>query len=165
MLQGPMFDFLSRWRPQHLLGAWAAYWVGLAGATLGGAVAAGWRVTHLPQGQGNISLSYDDGLVRLVMAGGDTAWTGTTSLGTLAFWLAVPPLLLWLVWILAQRRPASAVRAEVPAGGRTTGEPEPPGLLDRPVLGAAELAPHERELSALRRQPGVKLPRGGDPAA
>ena len=42
------FGMLSRWKPRHLLGAWSAWWAGLAAATLGPAARAVWEVTHLP---------------------------------------------------------------------------------------------------------------------
>jgi hypothetical protein len=40
-------------------------------------------------------------------------WTGQVELGTLALWLTLPPLALWVLWLRSQRRSASAQRTAV----------------------------------------------------
>ena len=94
---------LRRWRARHLLLAWSAYWVALAAVALAPAARAIARVSG-PGEHGNVAAVFGDGLVRLtVTSPGAPAWTGTVTVGALAFWVAVPPLLLWLLWLV--RRP------------------------------------------------------------
>ena len=122
-------ELLSRWRPRHLLGAWTAWWAGLAAATLGPAARAVWHVTHLPEGQGSASLSFDEGVLTFITsAGGVPTYTGTASLLAIGLWIAVPPLLLWAAW-LASRGDRTVV---APTGGIGS-----PGTT-RPALGAAD---------------------------
>jgi hypothetical protein len=35
-------------------------------------------------------------------------WTGSASLTSIAFWVAVPPLLLWALWMATRTRPVAA---------------------------------------------------------
>jgi hypothetical protein len=102
---------LSAWRPHHLLMAWCAYWLGLALWALGPLLPTLWRVTR-PGAHGNVSASVGDGVARLsVVRDAATVWTGEIGLGALALWLTLPPLLLWVRWLRAQRRPGSAAAA------------------------------------------------------
>ena len=95
---------LRRWRARHLLVAWSAYWAGLAAVALGPALRAIARVSG-PGEHGNVAAVFGDGVVQLTVTNpGAPAWTGAVGVGALAFWVAVPPLLLWLVWLL--RRPS-----------------------------------------------------------
>lgn len=119
---------LSRWRPRHLLGAWSAWWAGLAAATLGPAARAVWHVTHLPEGQGSASLSFEDGILTLVTsAGGFPAYTGTASLLGIGLWIAGPPLLLWAAWLASRPR-----RADAPDDAATEREAREPQALHAP---------------------------------
>ena len=153
---------LRRWRARHLLAAWSAYWAGLAAVTLAPAARALTRITGLGE-HGSASASFDDGVVQLTIASpGAPSWVGAVPVGTLALWVAVPPLLLWLLWLL--RRPAAPERrsAEGIAPGTATAAP-PPALPDAdlqpPVMGArgsAQPAPSprpSREPSAQSREP------------
>jgi hypothetical protein len=100
-----MLTWLRRWRPRHLLASWLAYWLLLIVVTLGGAILAAWRVTHLPDGHGNISANFGDGVFSLIVSEGTkTIWQGSASLISIALLVAGPPLLLWFLRILSQRR-------------------------------------------------------------
>ena len=124
------FDFLSRWRPRHLLGAWTAYWAALAGVTLAPAARAIWNVSQLPEGEGSVSVSYADGLITLLTShSGLTAFGASASLLELGLWIGVPPLLLWGAWLAARGGDREAITharedARVAAPGRAQlGEP------------------------------------------
>ncbi len=114
----------GRWRPKHLLAAWTTYWAGLGIATLGPAAATAWRITRNPGG--TIAAGYENGLAHLTMTeAGATVWRSTTELSTIALWLAVPPLLLWLLWMMFSKRERDA---DALARGRTSpalGAPDP----------------------------------------
>ena len=97
---------LRRWKPGQLLLGWAAYWAGLVGVTLSPAIAATWRATHLPEGHGSVSASFDNAnLSYSVIEDGVKTWVGTTSITTALLWVVGPPLLLWLVWLIVRERP------------------------------------------------------------
>jgi hypothetical protein len=110
---------LAAWRPMHLLATWCVYWVALALWALGPALPALWRATR-PDARGSVSASVGDGVARLtVTADAATVWTGQVGLGTLALWVALPPLLLSVIWLLTRRRTASTTAAE-PVGARSS---------------------------------------------
>jgi len=109
---------LRRWKPGQLLLGWAAYWAGLVGVTLSPAIAATWRATHLPEGHGSVSASFDNAnLSYSVIEDGVKTWVGTTSITTALLWVVGPPLLLWLVWLIVRERPDRERRSV--AGGAT----------------------------------------------
>jgi hypothetical protein len=84
----------------HLVGAWAAYWVGLAGVTLGPFARWVWELNRIPGSHGSASLSVGDAGVSLIaLKDNMTVWTGIAPLSQVALWIAVPPLVLWLVWL------------------------------------------------------------------
>lgn len=98
---------LSRWRAKHLLGAWVAYWIALFAVTLSPALVATIRAVSGPAGHGKIDVSSDGGSLVARITGDGVAWSGSTSLASIALWIAGPPLLLWLVWLVTRRVPAS----------------------------------------------------------
>ena len=101
---------LRRWKPGQLLLGWAAYWAGLVGVALSPAIAATWRATHLREGHGSVSASFDNAnLSYTVIEDGVKTWVGTTSITTALLWVVGPPLLLWLVWLIVRERPDSGV--------------------------------------------------------
>jgi Na+/glutamate symporter len=103
---------IRRWGPGQLLASWATYWVGLAGAALGPSIPVLWRATHLPQGHGTISATFDDNLLSLtVIEEGVKTYAATASFGTAMAWIIGPPLALWLIWLAVRRRPAADVEA------------------------------------------------------
>jgi hypothetical protein len=131
---------LGNWRPRHLLAAWAAYWAGLVLVTLGPAMLAMQKVI-VPQGQhGSVNAGFSDGALNLtVVSSGTTIWHGSALLPVVAWWLAGPPLLLWLFWMLTRpRHAATAEQGSVggdllsSAGGERPAlhEPMPPRVRD-----------------------------------
>lgn len=136
---------LSRWSPKHLLAAWSAYWVGLAIVTIGPIV---WRTmgVALPEeNKGSVSAGFNNGefTVSIVNAG-VTVWNSVTPFSTIAFWIAVPPLALWGVWLFTRpRRPLPL--------DRTTDRPTPgelgPGSMDQPSRARGEPIPERRDES------------------
>jgi hypothetical protein len=110
-------SFLSRWRPYQLLGAWVAYWIILLAVTLGPAVPAVLHATRAPGNHGEINASVSDSVLSLtVKEMGRVTWTGSVHFLVAALWLAVPPLLLWLLWMRAR---TGAARAGDPRVVRT----------------------------------------------
>jgi hypothetical protein len=99
---------LRRWRAKHLLLAWVLYWIVLVVVALRPAIAMILRAINAPKGLGSISASVADGMATLTVLATGQTWTGTASLTSLALWLAGPPLLLWLVWLVTRRSPAAA---------------------------------------------------------
>jgi hypothetical protein len=93
------FSF-RRWHPRHLLLAWSAYWVGLVIVKLSPAIVAGWRMAQQAGAHGSANASMTDGILSAnIVEAGHATWGGSISVLTLAFLVAVPPLLLWLAWL------------------------------------------------------------------
>ena len=97
-----------RWRARHLLLAWIAYWLVLLAVKLGPALAAAVRAVSSPDGHGKIDVSSDGGMLTAHITGDAVAWSGAASLTSIMLWIAVPPLLLWLAWLVSRRAPADA---------------------------------------------------------
>lgn len=107
-----MFGFMKRWRPSTLLAWWVAYWVILVFVCLGPAMVAIWRATQAPKPDtSSVSLNFGTGGFSLIVnANGHAIYSATASLLSVALLVAVPPLLLWALW-LSQRpreRPTEA---------------------------------------------------------
>ena len=108
------FFSLSRWRPAHLFLSWLVYWVALIAVTLGPAIPAMLRATAT-KAKGEISASIgDSGLQLIVKEAGRITWSGSVHTITAVLWIAVPPLILWALWVAARgaatREPAGATR-------------------------------------------------------
>src|SRR5918993_4769260 len=91
---------LRRWQAKHLLLSWVAYWIVLALMVLRPAIAMVLRALNAPKGLGSISAGVADGIATLTVFAKGQTWTGSTSLTSLALWIAGPPLVLWLVWLV-----------------------------------------------------------------
>jgi hypothetical protein len=127
----------QRWRPSQLLLAWSAYWIGLALVTLLPALAAGYRVTQLPDNHGSINAGFNnDVLTATIIDSGRTIWTGSITLLSLVFLVAIPPLLLWLVWLAGPARTNNA-DAKTAKNATTPGELYAP----EPRIGIIETSP------------------------
>ncbi|MDB4885748.1 MAG: hypothetical protein JWN79_1186 [Gemmatimonadetes bacterium] len=100
---------LKRLTTRGLFTAWSVYWAALlvvAGRTLVRIVGI---VSSAAKGHASVTATLDDGRVRLdALLDGRMVESGSASLLALALWIAGPPLLLWLVWLL-QRPPHDAV--------------------------------------------------------
>jgi hypothetical protein len=108
----------KRWKPSQLLLAWSAYWVGLVLVKLGPAFLAGWRMSQHVDGHGSANANIGDGILSAnIVDGGRTVWTGSISVLTLALLIALPPLLIWLVWLAGSSRTKHA--DEIVAGRKT----------------------------------------------
>jgi hypothetical protein len=108
-------SFLSRWRPGHLLLAWIAYWVLLLAVALAPALPAILRATRAGN-HGEINLSVGDGGISLTVKElGRLLWSGSIGLLPAALWIALPPLVLWLVWLNARASRDRAFTSRVPS--------------------------------------------------
>lgn len=108
---------MSRWKPRHLLGAWSAYWAGLGLVTLGPAVLSILRVTVPAGAKGSVSATFDNTMFHLVVKSGETTlWSGSAEAMSMALWIALPPLALWLTWLAV--RPSR--RGDVEVGDEST---------------------------------------------
>ena len=97
-----MRSLLRGWRSRHLVAAWVAYWAALLIAALGSAIPVAWRVRD---SHGSFTAGINDGLASVSIAsGGTTLWSGAVDVGTAVLWIAGPPLLLWLVWLISRPR-------------------------------------------------------------
>ena len=140
-----MTGFLRRWRPRHLLAAWGAYWAALVLVVLGEPARIAWRMSRT-ENAGTAAAGSENGelFLRVVETGGAT-WAGSVDATTAALAVFGPPLLLWLVWILARPRGGAAPLAAAPD----------PVRLHDPVAGDLDRAAVER---AARRATVVREP-------
>jgi hypothetical protein len=68
------------------------------------AIAAIWRVSQLPHGRGSVNAGVSDGgLSATVLADGVTTYKGSISLLAVALLLALPPLVMWAVFLFSSR--------------------------------------------------------------
>jgi hypothetical protein len=102
-----------------LLGAWAGYWVALGAVTLAPFLKWVWDVNRIPGQHGSASLSVGDaGATLTALTDGVTVYTGVAPLPDVALWIAGPPLVLWLLWLVLRpsRDEAAALHARSPFG-------------------------------------------------
>ena len=128
---------LRRWRPSHLLFAWSAYWVGLALVTLWPAILAGWRLSRQPHGHGSVAGGLANGVITATITdSGQTTWSGSVSFLTLVLLVTIPPLILWLLWLVGSSRTNNADEGALKARARQN-EIQPPeprtGIVDTPT--------------------------------
>ncbi len=121
-----MFD-LQHWRPRHLLASWVAYWIALVAVTLGPAVPAIIRATSQTGNQGSIGAGFGDDVWKLTVdVAGKTIWQGVASFTTIALWVGLPPLAIWLAWLYTRPKTPPALDHRDPS---LLGAPpmDPPG--------------------------------------
>ena len=96
-----------RWRFRSLLGAWIVYWILLLAVKFGPPIDAIWRATRSggPKGTASVHLSFGSSKFMLDVTSPTVHWSGSAHLLAIAAWIAVPPLLLWLIWVTQQPRP------------------------------------------------------------
>lgn len=95
---------LASLRPAHLLVGWCSYWLTLVLLTIGPGLPALWRVTR-EDAHGSVSASFGDGLMKLVVSeGGATVWSRSIGFIPMIAAIGIPPLLLWALWLRAQRK-------------------------------------------------------------
>ena len=82
------------------------YWAGLIGVGLGPALLATWRLTRLPGGHGTIEAGFNNGTLHYtILEDGVKTFVASTPFSTATLWVAGPPLLLWVAWLVLRRRP------------------------------------------------------------
>lgn len=90
---------------RSLVLAWCGYWLALAVAALGRPALLAWRLTHDAGRHGSVTVNATNDVVALtVTEHGATAWAGRASFLTIALWLVVPPLVLFVVLLVTWRR-------------------------------------------------------------
>ena len=88
-----------------LVTTWIAYWVVAGAIKLGPAIAAFVRATSGSDGHSKISAGYGDGRFTLsVVDRGVTTYDGSVGSLALAAWVAGPPLIAWVLWMILGRR-------------------------------------------------------------
>jgi hypothetical protein len=105
---------MERWTAGTLFRSWVAYWVGLVAVSIGPGILRAMNLMRQKGDHGRMSASVDG--ARFIFEVHDTtaggAWAFSSSIGTVLAWVAIPPLALWLVWLLSRpRRDALAHRA------------------------------------------------------
>jgi hypothetical protein len=99
-------------RPRAVFTSWIIYWICLFIVGLGPAAAAIWSATRGPDDhKSSVNVSFGDGVfsVRVIKEGLDT-YASSIHLLTAALWIAVPPLAIWLLWVVTSGRRERAVR-------------------------------------------------------
>lgn len=105
---------IRRWNVRHLVSASVAYWAGLAAVALARFSIAVAPLARLGENRGTATVSFGDaGLTLTALKDGATIYTSTWPLLQIALWIAVPPLALWIVWLVTRpsRADAAALRA------------------------------------------------------
>ncbi len=97
---------LSGRRFRLLLGTWGAYWLLLAAFGLGPLLLAILRAVSGPSNdKSSVNASFGDGVLSVtVIHQGQTTYTSSIHFLTAALWIAGPPLLAWLAFVIGARR-------------------------------------------------------------
>jgi hypothetical protein len=70
---------------------------------------AAWRVTQQSGEHGSVNAGFNNGVFSAtIIDSGRTIWSGSISVLPLALLIAVPPLILWLIWLAASARTNNA---------------------------------------------------------
>jgi len=92
---------IRQWGVGKLIGAWAGYWVALGAVALAPFGRWVWELNRIPGYHGTASASLgDDGVTISALRDNVTVFTASASLPEIAFWVAGPPLMLWLLWLM-----------------------------------------------------------------
>jgi hypothetical protein len=103
-----------RFRVRNLLLSWTAYWLALVVVGLSPAIIAIQRLASLGPGRGNVNAGVSDtGMYATVIQDGVTTYNGSISLLTVALLVALPPLVMWAVFVLATPRTNDADENDV----------------------------------------------------
>ncbi|MES2177120.1 MAG: hypothetical protein V4550_04580 [Gemmatimonadota bacterium] len=95
------------WRAGHLLAAWATWWVVLVAVKLGPAIGAVLKATGGTDSKSSVAAGFDNANLHLtIVDAGVTIWERTAPFSSIVAWIALPPLLIWVAWLVA--RPARA---------------------------------------------------------
>ena len=93
-----------------LVGGTIAYWLAVGVVKLGPAALAIYRATRGPEGTSSVNASFGNGGVALnVIEKGVTTYSASASLLAIAAWVAIPPLIGWIVWAVS-RKDSSGIR-------------------------------------------------------
>lgn len=123
---------LQRWSAGALLGSWLAWWGALVGVSIGPGLLRALRLGREPGMHGSMSASFDRGHLQLIVQNAVDAagsWTFDTSMSTALAWIAIPPLALWLLWLLGRPHRDALAAHSVPmlpdqdVGGAPSGRP------------------------------------------
>jgi hypothetical protein len=96
---------LSGRRFRLLLGTWGTYWLLLAAFGLGPLALAVIRAANAAPNKATVSVSFGDGVLSMTVVNqGTTTYTGSIHFLAAALWIAGPPLLAWLAFIVGARR-------------------------------------------------------------
>ncbi len=100
-----MKSFLAQWRPGHVIAAWFAYWIGLAGVTVMPTVLAIIHATHLPKDAATVGADFSNSLLSITVSEfGKTTHVASASVLEMALWIGVPPLALYGLWMVTRAR-------------------------------------------------------------
>src|ERR1043166_3344229 len=94
---------ISTWRAPQLLAAWAVYWSLLLLVGLGSAVPAIMRINK-PDAKGSASINFgDQGFAATILEGKTEVWHAHMTVFALSMLIAVPPLIIWGIWLFSHR--------------------------------------------------------------
>ncbi|HLB09044.1 MAG TPA: hypothetical protein VK617_05900 [Gemmatimonadaceae bacterium] len=137
---------VRRWNVRHLVGASAAYWAALAATTLAPFARVVLPLVQRSGQHGTVSASFGNGGINLsALEDGITVYTASASLPVIAFWIAGPPLALWLIWLaLRPSRDAATALHSSPAFDALP-DAAPGGWSDRDVAAPTAVPVERRE--------------------
>ena len=111
-----------RWGAPELLAAWVAYWLLLAAAAFARPVLIMYRIRGLPEGSSNAQVSLgDQGFVAHIVSQGRTLIDQRASGTAVLLWLVVPPLLIFVAWLVMRPRRGHTRPGELGAGDPLAG--------------------------------------------
>jgi hypothetical protein len=101
---------LERWSAGTLFGSWVVWWAALIGVTIGPGLLRATQVIRRPGTHGTASASFENSHLLFKVVDGTSPtgmWTFSTSFGAALAWMAIPPLALWLLWLMSRPRRTS----------------------------------------------------------